>query len=235
MGFFEDKYFYFIVLFIAAIYPLLQSFERRLKFYRTWIYLLPSLFVMMIIHIPIDIFFTKIGIWEFNNELIYGSFILNLPIEEWLFFIIIPFACLFIYRVLKYFFTIPKPSKEIYRITFFFGIILILIALYFYNNTYTTVYFGMLGLSLVIINFVKPSWWSDFLFMYAVSLIPFLLINGLLTGSFTNHAVVIYNEAEIIGLRILNIPLEDTIYSFVILLNTVWCYEYFKKKFPCLL
>jgi lycopene cyclase domain-containing protein len=67
--------------------------------------------------------------------------------------------------------------------------------------------------------------------MYAVSLIPFLLINGLLTGSFTNQAAVIYNEAEIIGLRILNIPVEDTIYSFEILLTTVWCYEYFKKKF----
>jgi lycopene cyclase domain-containing protein len=68
--------------------------------------------------------------------------------------------------------------------------------------------------------------------MYAVSLIPFLLINGFLTGSFTSQAVVIYNEAEIIGLRILNIPVEDTIYSFEILLTTVWFYEYFKKKLP---
>lgn len=230
MGFFEDKYFYFIVLFITAIYPLVQSFERRLKYYRSWIYLLPSLFGMMLIHIPIDILFTKIGIWEFNNELIYGFFIFNLPIEEWLFFIIIPFSCIFIYQVLKYFFTIPKPSKKIFRVTFFFGVILMLLALYFYDHIYTSVYFGILGLSLIIINTIKPLWWSDFLFMYAVSLIPFLLVNGLLTGSFTNQAVVTYNEAEIIGLRILNIPVEDTIYSFEILLTTVWCYEYFRKK-----
>lgn len=109
MDLFNSNYCYFTILAIACSYPLLQSFEKRIQFYKSWIYLLPAIFVMMSIHIPLDIIFTNIGVWRFNNELIYGILVFNLPIEEWLFFVIIPFSSLFIYKVLKYFFKIPPP------------------------------------------------------------------------------------------------------------------------------
>ena len=58
-----------------------------------------------------------------------------------------------------------------------------------------------------------------------MSLIPFLLINGFLTGSFTQEPVVIYNPDEILGIRILNIPVEDSIYNMLMLLIVVFFYE----------
>ena len=61
--------------------------------------------------------------------------------------------------------------------------------------------------------------------MYFVSLIPFILINGFLTGSFTNEPVVIYNPEEILGIRILNIPIEDSIYNMLMLIIIVFLYE----------
>ena len=82
---------------------------------------------------------------------------------------------------------------------------------------------------MILIYLKKPYWWKDFLFMYLLSLAPFLLINGMLTGSFTNSAIVIYNESHIIGFRIFNIPIEDTIYCFEILVTVVAVYEYVKS------
>jgi lycopene cyclase domain-containing protein len=226
MDLFNSKYFYFIVLAITIGYPILQSFEKRIKFYKSWSVLFPSIILMSFMHIPIDIIFTKIGVWSFNHEFVYGYFIAGLPVEEWLFFIIIPFSCLFLYKVIKYFFNPSPPTPLLYYLTFFTGIILIVLAIVFFESIYTSFYFSMAGATLIIIHLTKPAWWKDFLFMYLIALIPFLIINGFLTGSFTNNAVVVYNEAHILGIRILNIPIEDMVYCFQILVTVVAIYEF---------
>jgi len=56
-------------------------------------------------------------------------------------------------------------------------------------------------------------------------------MNGLLTGSFTENPIVLYNLDHIIGNRILNIPIEDTVYNFVILAEVIASYEFFGKLF----
>ena len=58
-----------------------------------------------------------------------------------------------------------------------------------------------------------------------MSLIPFLIINGFLTGSFSETPIVNYNPNQIIGLRIFNIPIEDTMYSLLMLLIVIAIYE----------
>ena len=64
--------------------------------------------------------------------------------------------------------------------------------------------------------------------MYVVSWLPFLLINGALTGSFTENPVVNYNSNEITNIRIFTIPIEDSIYNLLMLLIVVFVYE--KRK-----
>jgi lycopene cyclase domain-containing protein len=65
---------------------------------------------------------------------------------------------------------------------------------------------------------------------YFVHLIPFLLVNGVLTGAVTPEPVVGYNANEIIGLRIYTIPIEDTIYAFTCLLIPITVMEYLLNK-----
>ena len=60
---------------------------------------------------------------------------------------------------------------------------------------------------------------------YLVTLIPFLLVNGILTGSFIGSPVVNYNDAEIIGFRILTIPIEDFVYNLLMFLLVIYIYE----------
>jgi lycopene cyclase domain-containing protein len=57
-------------------------------------------------------------------------------------------------------------------------------------------------------------------------LIPFLIVNGFLTAI----PVVLYNDAENLGLRIYTIPFEDTFYGMLMILMTVVIYEKLKAE-----
>jgi lycopene cyclase domain-containing protein len=72
-------------------------------------------------------------------------------------------------------------------------------------------------------------WYSSFVFTFIVAIIPFLIVNGILTGSFTDAPVVWYNENHIIGMRIFTIPFEDLFYNYAMLLPLIAIFEYLKK------
>ena len=71
----------------------------------------------------------------------------------------------------------------------------------------------------------KRAWLGRFFVSYAVVLIPFFLINGALTGSFTEAPVVWYNDAQNLGIRLFTIPIEDSMYGLLLILGTVTVYE----------
>jgi len=53
-----------------------------------------------------------------------------------------------------------------------------------------------------------------YLLVYSV---PFIVVNGLLTGSWLHVAVVWYDNAQNLWLRLLTIPAEDFIYGLALL------------------
>jgi hypothetical protein len=55
-----------------------------------------------------------------------------------------------------------------------------------------------------------------------------LLVNGVLTAV----PIVWYNDQHNLSLRIGTIPVEDTLYSMLLLLLTITLYEWFKRKKP---
>ncbi|MDP4130877.1 MAG: lycopene cyclase domain-containing protein, partial [Bacteroidota bacterium] len=61
----------------------------------------------------------------------------------------------------------------------------------------------------------------SFLVSYVVILIPFLIVNGFLTAI----PVVIYNDAENLGIRIYTIPFEDVFYGLLLTMMVVCLYE----------
>ena len=63
-----------------------------------------------------------------------------------------------------------------------------------------------------------------------IGYIPFVLVNGVLTGAFTQAPVVVYNPDEYLGLRLVSIPLDDFAYNFLLEAMVITLYEYFKKK-----
>jgi lycopene cyclase domain-containing protein len=183
----------------------------------------------MSIFIPWDIYFTKIGVWSFNDKFIIGSKFYLLPIEEWLFFIIIPFCCVFIFEVLKYFF----PNNLINIKSYYYKLLAIVIlcfAIYYKNELYTLSVFSFTSLMLYISSLAGNKFINDLFRTFLVSLIPFFLVNGFLTGSYS-EAIVIYNSYEIINFRILNIPIEDFFYSFSMISLTLIVYNSLMNRF----
>jgi hypothetical protein len=51
------------------------------------------------------------------------------------------------------------------------------------------------------------------------------VVNGVLTGTGLEQAVVWYSEQEILGVRILTIPIEDVFYGMLMIGLTISCYE----------
>lgn len=217
MSWLETKYLYAGLLLFSLAYPLAQSFEKRLQYYKQWKGLFLGILLMMIIFIPWDIWFTKSQYWGFNANYFMGYTWFHLPIEEWLFFVIIPFACFFIFEVLAHFFPILKDFHIPKVVTISLGLIFIGISFIFRQQMYSFMVFSISGLILLYSSFYKTPLFSLFISTYLISFIPFFLINGILTGSLIQSPVVWYSDQVIFNIRLLSIPIEDSLYNFIML------------------
>lgn len=226
MSFLETKYLYWILLLFCIAYPLAQSFERRLRFYKKWKYLLPGVGLVLVIFIPWDIWFEHSKVWWFNDSYISGFRLFGLPVEEWCFFIAVPFACMFIYEALNYYVKRPVFNSSAKFIFGGISLLLLVLAVIYWDHLYTFLSCGLASLISLFLAFKNPKWLGRFLLMYMVSWIPFVLVNGALTGLFTKEALVNYSESQIIGLRVFTIPIEDSIYNLLMLAIVVVLYEF---------
>lgn len=230
MSFFETHYLYIYLLLFSMAYPLAQSFEQRLKYFKKWKGLFLGTIIMMLLFIPWDIYFTAKNWWWFNETYTLGFSIAYLPIEEWLFFIIVPFACMFIFEVVGYFFSTHFFQKITHRFNLFLSVILMFTAVFHWSLPYTFVTFSLTSIALVIAYFKKPIWMGQFWLSYLICLIPFFLVNSVLTGLVTKSPVVNYHPTAFMGIRLGTIPLEDSMYNLLMLLIVTSVYQSFNTK-----
>ena len=224
----------YLFLMIASIsFPLLRSFEPRLKFSHKWYALFPAIAIVDVFFLVWDILFTQYGIWGFDSRYLVGIDIVNLPIEEWLFFIFIPYACVFIYEATLYFIRIRYLHKIASKLTILLAFALFVMAMLNLDRWYTALTFSSAAFLLFFhVLFIKRDYLDRFWFGYLFSLIPFLIVNGVLTGSFLAEPIVWYNDDENLGIRIFSIPIEDSIYLLLYLLSIISIYESILKRFP---
>lgn len=210
---------YFILLTASVGVPLLLSFDKRLRFYTKWKYVLPSIAVVALVYIMFDILLTKNGVWGFNPKYLSGKFIFNLPLEECLFFVTIPYASIFLhYSVIEYFPNLRiSPGRE-RLITFTLITVSLAILIFNFNNQYTLYILLKFVIVLFLSYFDKNKTINTFYISFLFILIPFVIVNGILTGSFIDEEVIWYNNAENLGIRFFTIPVEDFAYAFSMIL-----------------
>ena len=190
---------------------------------------------IVIVAIPFliwDVWFTNIGVWGFNPTYLLGPTIENLPFEEVLFFFCIPYASIFTHYAVGYFFPNLQLSKKVtdyITIVLFFisVVVLILNSEKWYTFVNFSVFAGLLAYSFFTKNTILKKFYLTFL----VILIPFFIVNGILTGSFIHQEVVWYNNAENLDFRIGTVPVEDAFYAFSMLFANLILIEKFKKVF----
>lgn len=216
----------YLFLNIATIlFPFLLSFDKKVAFFKKWRSIFPAILLSGLFFISWDHFFTKWNIWQFNEKYILGYYLHSLPLEEILFFLTVPYAVLFIYEVIKVYFGNEIFSKAGKILAGFLAIILGITAFIYLDKIYTSFTFFLASCLLLIHVFLlKHRFLGVFFIAYFIQLIPFLIINGVLTSM----PVVVYNSLENTGLKIFSIPFEDCIYSLTILLINVSFYEAFE-------
>jgi lycopene cyclase domain-containing protein len=138
---------------------------------------------------------------------------------------------LFTHEVLKYLKPQFKLSKSVTIIISFLLIFITSVLLIFnFGKLYTTINF--IFFLLLIFYALKNNLETvqEYFPSFLVVLIPFLIVNGILTGSFIEEPVVWYNDNENLGFRIFTIPFEDVFYAFNLLFTIQLIFNYLKKK-----
>lgn len=222
-------YLYFLINIASLSIPLLYSFQKKMRFIQYWKTVLLGIVIMAIPFLIWDIWFTKIGVWGFNTKYLLGINILNLPIEEVLFFFCIPYASIFTHYALLHFFPNLKLSSKITGIlNKLLFLVAISIVLFNYDKWYTLINFLVFSVFLVYALVSKDAIISSFYITFLVILLPFFIVNGLLTGSFIDEQVVWYNNAENLGIRLGTVPVEDVFYAFSMLYGAILVIERLK-------
>lgn len=222
---------YLIILLISLAGPLALSFEKNLRLYKRWKYLIPAILITLLIFVVWDIIFTHLGYWFFNPIYNSGIYINKLPLEEYLFFIVIPYACAFSFYAIRFHFPNFKFSLLWTKIlTLTISIFSVITALLHTNLTYTLVVFLVLPAVLLFSYYFARNVAQHYLAIYPILLIPFFIINGILTGTGIEQAVFDYNPEVILGIHIFSIPFEDMFYNFSLLLLPLALTHVFETK-----
>lgn len=221
---------YFITLVASGIVPVLFSIFR-IDFIKNWKNFIISTTVIAVIFLIWDAFFTARGIWGFTEEYCLNIYLLKMPLEEWLFFYIIPFCSLFAHFALFYAFPNLKLQKTATRAIsmLLIGVAVTLVIAY-YPRAYTVVNFSFLAIAISVGLLFKIELLQQFYISFLIILIPFFIVNGILTGLITEIPVVWYDNAENIGIRLITIPVEDVGYAFTMLFGNLMIFDVLNRK-----
>ena len=221
---------YFILLIGSIAFPLLLSFDKKLHFYTQWKYVLPSILIVAAFYILCDVYMTKWGVWGFNPKYVSNISFFKLQLEEWLFFIIIPYASIFLHEAFILYFPHIRVGDRLSKyLTISIIVVLALILVLHYDKIYTVYIFSTLILALLLALFDKSGIMPGYYITFLLILIPFFIVNALLTGSFIESEVVWYNDNENLGIRVFTIPIEDFGYAFSLMLFNLLLIRRFEK------
>lgn len=218
---------YLLINILIILFPLVLSFDKNLKFYRNVKYVLASILIVSSAYIVWDIIATNRGDWAFSEQHLLGIYFYVLPLEEILFFITVPYSCIFIYETIKFY--INEKVYPIKKNIFLFPVIsFIVLALVFNKQAYTftvllySAAFFLLGVLTNSKLLTSKIFWISILICF----VPFFIVNYFLTSI----PVVTYNDSAFSAIRVLTIPLEDFLYSFSMVSLWILFYEFFRMK-----
>lgn len=226
-----QHYTYFLVHLFVLGGPLALSFDKKVAFAKHWRAILPAIAIPAAFFIVLDILYTQWGVWGFTDKYLCGLQLSGLPIEEALFFVTVPYACLFVYACVEAYF--PKDYFQSFYKYIAWGIVILNVGLGFVyiEQAYTFVFFMLNALFILCLLYLIPSpYLSRFFLVYLIDLIPFFIVNGFLTGTGLDEPIVWYNNEENMGIRMGTIPFEDIFYGMLLVLMNTAIFEYLRKK-----
>ena len=227
----NPHYTYILILLCSLAGPFALSFDKKVAFYKKWKAVFTAMLLPALFYIIWDMVFTNLQAWFFNEQYVVAkTFIYNLPLEEVLFFFIVPYCCTFIYECIRTYFPTLKTTKASDNILFVMAVILLIVSI-FTHHLYYTFYTCIFLSGFIFIFFIFRKYFAGFksqvfLIAYLIILIPFLIVNGFLTSI----PVITYNNAQNLEMRIYTIPVEDIFYGMLLVMMNIAGYEKLLKR-----
>jgi lycopene cyclase domain-containing protein len=218
---------YLLINFAIISVPLLYTPDKRVGYYRRLPAVSFSILVVGFCYLLWDVLVTAQGEWSFNSRYLTGIEILNLPLEEIMFFITVPYSCLFIYEVVLYA-TKNSHFKIPNGVVIAMIVLLTAASIAFYSQGYTMKALVscavFLAATLLLDRSLIRS--KQYWLWLVVCYIPFMIFNSVLTAL----PVVEYNSVAIWGVRFGTIPVEDFFYNYSMLSFYLLFYRMIRRE-----
>lgn len=209
---------------LAIFLPVaLISFLSPISKYRRYHPLIISIAVVAPVYIIWDQLAVIFGTWKFDSANVIGIYFFHLPIEEVSFFLVVPFSTLLIYEVISSHLKGKISGRIILTVSSVSIILLILLGVLNISRSYTSIASFFAAASIVIgLLLDRQLMERKSLWVYmAISYIPFVFFDHLMVSI----PVFTYGANAIIGLRIAEIPVEEFLYVFSLLMSYVIVYD----------
>lgn len=221
-----QNYWYLLILFVMAAVTMFLFVKKTIVFFTELKYMIPAIIFSGAIFILLNIRLLETGIISFNPNYLTGKNILSLPIEEWLFLLLISLFSFSVYILVNVnFANFEKPNL-------FLTISVILLLVFgfeawvsreklvpFFIFFLLTIYFGYT----IFRNRFKMHL-SKFYVSFGIAVVPFFLFKGILYSL----PVILYNNEHILGIRLFSVPIEEFGFFFLLMLINITIFEYLR-------
>lgn len=226
----EFKNFSFLILLaIVLIIPLALAVRKKeIHFFSRLKFLVPAILFSGAVFIIWDIRFEQRSIWQFHPDYISGVILLDLPLEEWLYFIVISIFSVIVYEMVKLHDNKFNKTNIYLIISLILFLLSCITAYYARFKLYPFFTFFLLSVYLgytIFRNRFKKHY-AGFYLSYATLIIPYFIIEGIRTVL----PIKEYNPEHIFGVRIFTVPVENFAYLFLLFLINITIYEYLKER-----
>ena len=221
------KWEYLIFNAVILAGPLLYSFDDEIRFVQHW---KSAFFGIIAGLVPFIIWDALVAErhWWFNESFTSGLTIAGLPLGEWLFFITVPFACLFVWEIITH----RKELNQLNSLKLIYYVLFAGMGVGIWAFVSGLEYTGLVLIALSVVALLDMFMNSYILlqsrtYLFLAIVAGFVLVfNGYLTA----RPVVLYGEQYQLSFRIITIPIEDFFYGFSLLLLNVIVYEKFRRR-----
>lgn len=222
-----QKYYYLIFALIYFSAGLLVWKGKKVKFAKYLDAYFYSSFIVGLIFIYFNRNMLTNNGWFYNDQFLAGISLMNLPLEEILFLISFFFTASITFEIIRISFPERKiilPKRPLIILALFF----MLPAVIHMNKSYTFAVTILTSLSIMVATFLfneqhlKRSFWISVVAFYPILIAADLFKCGL--------PIVQYNADAIIGSKVLSVPIENFLYSFVMVFLYFTLYSYFRGK-----
>ena len=223
-----QHFWYIIILFVVAGAALLIALKSPGNFFAELKYMLPAIIFSGAVFVLLNIRFLETGIISFNPMYLTGKSIFSLPIEEWLFLLVISLLSFAIYYQVKIKFDHFEKPRLFVSVSLVLLVVFGLIAWFSRPKPVTFFIFFLLTIYLgytIFRNRFKQHL-TKFYIAVIISAVPFFLFKGILNS----FPVVLYNNEYNLGIQMYGVPVEDFGYFFLLMLINITIFEYLRDR-----